>query len=128
MKIIIIVLAIAVGVSGIIIFAGKGGFSSQEKTQNSISIDNGTQVINMTARGGYSPRKTIAQANMPTVIRVNTEGTFDCSSALRIPKLGYAEQLPSSGVTDIVVPPQKSGSVVRGLCAMGMYSFEIQFN
>lgn len=94
---------------------------------NNISIVDGKQIIEIDAKGGYFPRQTIAKANMPTTLRVNTKGTFDCSSALSIPAIGYRGNLPSNGKTDIEIPAQKSGESIRGICAMGMYNFSINF-
>lgn len=93
-----------------------------------ITFVDGTQVIDITAKGGYSPRVTEAQANVPTILRVNTKGTFDCSSALVIPGLGFRKNLPPSDITDIKLPPQEGGTSLQGLCAMGMYSFTVNFN
>src|SRR3989344_1720206 len=109
-----------------------GGRSTQtpgpEETASNISVVDGTQVIMLDAKGGYSPKVTMAHANMQTVIRIRTNGTFDCSSALTIPSIGYRTNLPPSGETDIAVAPQKVGTTLDGLCAMGMYSFQIRFN
>lgn len=99
---------------------------SANPTEN-VKIENDKQIIEITAWGGYSPRQTIAKADMPTVIRVKTNNTFDCSSALIIPNLKIQKYLPSSGITDIEVPTQKSNSSLRAFCAMGMYNFEIKF-
>ena len=88
----------------------------------------GKQIIMISAKGGYSPKVTTAKADMPTVIKMDTQGTFDCSSALTIPSIGYRNNLPPSGETAIDVSPQKAGTTVRGLCAMGMYNFSINFN
>lgn len=87
----------------------------------------GSQSIPIRAKGGYSPRTTTAKANLSTIIRVSTQGTFDCSSAITIPALGYRSNLPPSGVTEIPVPPQAPGTSLRGLCAMGMYHFTVDF-
>lgn len=92
-----------------------------------VSIVDGVQIVEITAKGGYAPRQSLAQANLPTVLRVKTEGTFDCSSALVIPDLDYRTSLPPSGTTDIEVPAQAPGSVLQGLCSMGMYSFQVRF-
>lgn len=95
---------------------------------NNVSIVDGKQIITIRAKGGYSPRVTTAKAGIPTVIKMDTQGTFDCSSALTIPSLGYRKNLPPSGETAIDVPPQQSGRTIRGLCAMGMYNFAVNFN
>ncbi len=95
---------------------------------DNISVIDGKQVITITAKGGYSPRVSIAKADLPTVLRLETNGTFDCSSAVSIPALGYRTQLKQTGVEDVVVPPQKAGTTLQGLCAMGMYNFKVNFN
>ena len=107
--------------------SGTSDESSIGATDN-VSIVDGTQIVTISARGGYSPKVTSAQADIPTVIKVATTSTFDCSAALVIPSLNYRKNLPPSGETLIEVPPQKAGVVVQGLCAMGMYNFRIRFD
>ena len=123
------ILVAAVLIGGAIMFSGGGKDSNTNApSANNVSIVDGKQIITISAKGGYSPKVTSAKAGMPTVIKVDTNGTFDCSSALTIPSLGYRSNLPPSGETAIDVPPQEVGSTVRGLCAMGMYNFAINFN
>ncbi len=122
-----IIIAIIIIGASIFIAGGNNNNSASEKINN-VSIVDGKQFITISAKGGYSPRNTIAKAGVPTVIKVSTNGTFDCSSALRIPNLNYSNNLPSSGETLIDVPPQKIGTTIRGLCAMGMYNFSVNFN
>ena len=95
---------------------------------NNVKTEDGKQIIEINAWGGYSPRETVAKADIPTIIRVTTNKTFDCSSSLIIPALRVQKSLPQSGTTDIEIPTQKSGSSLRALCAMGMYNFEVRFN
>lgn len=94
-------------------------------TQN-VSAMGDKQVVDITARGGYSPRKTTAKAGIPTVLRVSTDGSYDCSVAIRIPKLNIAKNLEPTATTEIDLGTPNRG-VMRGLCGMGMYSFEINF-
>ncbi len=95
---------------------------------SNVSMVDGQQIITIDAKGGYSPKVTTAKAGIPTVIKMNTEGTFDCSSALTIPSLGYRSNLPPAGETLIDVPPQEAGSTLQGLCSMGMYNFTVNFD
>lgn len=85
------------------------------------------QMVELKAKGGYFPQSQTAKANMPTTLRVKTDSTFDCSSALNIPSLGVRKNLPPSGSTDIAIPPQASGAKLKGTCSMGMYHFEVGF-
>ncbi len=93
---------------------------------NNVSLVDGKQVVEITARGGYQPRKSVAKAGLPTIIRFNTNGTFDCSSSVRIPSLNISKILPSSGITDIEIGTSAVGTLA-GTCGMGMYPFEIEF-
>ena len=129
MKISLIVFSILSGViliGGTIIYSNRSNDSRMEP--NNVTVSNGQQIIAINAKGGYFPRTSRAQAGLPTVIKVVTRSTFDCSSALSIPMLNYRANLPASGETLITVPPQAAGSTLRGVCAMGMYSFSINFN
>lgn len=121
--IISIIISIAL-IGGAIMFASGDGPPSTEN----VSIENGTQIIEVTAKGKYSPRLTAAKAGMPTILRVKTMGTYDCTAALKVPNIGYEKMLPPTGTTDIELPAQNAGAVVQGICAMGMYNFKVGFN
>ena len=102
--------------------------NGNQQVAGNVSMVDGKQIITINAKGGYSPRATTAKAGVPTVIKMNTQGTFDCSSALNIPSLGINKNLPSSGETLIDVPLQSAGATIQGICSMGMYNFSIHFN
>jgi plastocyanin domain-containing protein len=91
-----------------------------------VSIVDGKQIIEINAKGGFSPIKSTARANIPTILRVSTNGTFDCSSAVRIPSMGISQNLPPSGIIEIDLGSPKV-SVLDGTCGMGMYPFQIEF-
>ena len=123
----IIVAGVLIG--GAVLLIGRRSSSpSSEAQANNVSVVDGKQVIAIGVKGGYSPRVSTAKANMPTTLRLETNGTFDCSSGLTISDLGYRANLPSSGVTEVEVSPQKAGTTMRGVCAMGMYNFAVNFN
>ena len=94
---------------------------------NNVYMEDGKQVIEISAKGGYSPRATTAKAGIPTIIRMKTQGTFDCSAALTIPKIGFQKFLPSAGKTDIEISAEQAKDTVQGICGMGMYNFGIAF-
>lgn len=131
MKLTIISIIISAGIVFAAIFfansRNSSGLPDSEPVAVSQVID-GKQVIEIKAKGGYTPREILAKAEIPTIIKVSTKGTFDCSSALVIPSLNYRTNLAPSGITEIEVPPQKTGAVINGTCAMGMYGFSIKFN
>lgn len=127
-KLIAIALVILVGTAMLLGGSKNSNSNSSQQGGSNVSIVDGKQIITINARGGYSPRVTTAKADVPTAIKMSTKGTFDCSSAISIPSIGYRNNLPPSGETFIDIPPQKAGTTMQGLCAMGMYSFVINFN
>ena len=92
---------------------------------SNVATVNGTQIITINAKGGYRPEDSTAKAGVPTILRFQTNGTFDCSSVIRIPSLGISKTLPSSGATDIAVGPLQPG-MLQGTCGMGMYRFNVE--
>lgn len=98
---------------------------SQAQAEN-VSIVDGKQIIEIKAKAGYTPRKSIAKAGMPTILRFDTNGTFDCSASVRIPSMGISKVLPQSGSTDIDLG-NPAVATLQGTCGMGMYPFEIEF-
>lgn len=91
------------------------------------SIVDGKQFIDISAKGGYAPRRIVAKAGILTTLRVTTNGTFDCSASLVIPKLSYQKFLQPSGTEDITIAPEQAQGILQGLCAMGMYNFQVIF-
>lgn len=104
-----------------------GSLAQEGNGGTNVAMEDGTQIVTITARGGYAPRSTTAAAGVPTILRMVTKGSLDCSSALTVPSIGYSAYLPRSGNTDIPLPPQEPGASIRGICAMGMYSFTVSF-
>ncbi len=132
MSVMISILVAGFVIAGAIYFtnsSSKTGGEIEEKIVediNNVTVVDGKQIIEIKAKGGYRPVHSIAKAGIPTIIRMNTNGTFDCTSVLRIPSLDISQNLPISGNTDIDLGIQKV-SVLQGTCGMGMYPFDITF-
>ncbi len=111
----------------IVFFGGKKDAtgSSVNNVQNT-EIRDGVQYVTIYAKGGYSPKVSIAQANIPTKLIVKTNGTYDCSSALVIRSIGYQKMLSQTGEEVIDLGTPQVGKI-QGLCSMGMYSFVVNF-
>ncbi len=135
-KNLIIIIAIVIA-AGIIFFAinyssgnSTSSFNQKENTIeeniNNVSVVDGKQIITLKAKGGFSPTHTIAKAGIPTILRVSTSGTFDCSSIVRIPDMNISQNLPMTGSTDIDIGIKEKGTL-DGTCGMGMYPFDIKF-
>lgn len=104
----------------------QGTGTSPTPAVNNVSIVDGKQIIVIKAKGGYQPRHSVAKAGVPTILRFDTEGTFDCSSSVRVPSMNISKLLPQTGTTDIDIGTQKV-SLLQGTCGMGMYPFEVDF-
>ncbi len=86
------------------------------------------QIIEVTASGGYSPRKIEAKADVPTILVMKSEGAYGCERAFNIPDLKISEILPENGQTQFDLGTHAKGTKLLGVCSMGMYSFQIFFN
>jgi hypothetical protein len=104
-----------------------GADAYAEENSPNVAVVEGTQFIEILAKGNYSPRVTVAKAGIPTVIHLRTDHTRDCTIAVTIPALKYRMMLPTTGVTPVNVPAQGTGSTLQGVCTMGMYGFTIRF-
>ena len=126
----IIILGLVIGI-GILFIGGPETPSVDtvvgESGQN-VEMRDGVQYITISAKGGYSPRTTSAQAGVPTKLVVKTDGTYDCSSSLVIRSLGYQKILPQTGEEIIDIGTPVAGKPLQGLCSMGMYNFKVEFN
>ncbi|OGC58074.1 hypothetical protein A3A70_02845 [candidate division WWE3 bacterium RIFCSPLOWO2_01_FULL_42_11] len=105
-------------------------YFSGNSTEPEVGVAQATgdgQILELTANRGYSPAILNAKEGVATTLKVKTDGTFDCSSTLVIPKMKYSKTLPSTGVTNVSIPVEKTYGTLTGLCAMGMYKFDINF-
>lgn len=123
---IISIIAAVVLIGGAFMLTRSSSDNTPPVVANNVSIIDGKQIIEISAKGGYQPRKSMAKAGIPTIIRFDTKGNFDCSSAVRIPSMDISKNLPQTGSTDIDIGvPQVA--TLQGTCGMGMYPFEVEF-
>lgn len=121
--IITIGLIIALGV----IFIGSSKSNTVAVDGQNVEMRDGVQYVTIEARGGYFPQQSVAKAGVPTKLIVKTDGTYDCSASLVIQSLNYQKILPQTGETEIDLGVPKAGEPLQGVCGMGMYSFEVEF-
>ncbi len=127
MKTTVISIIVAVVLIGGAFFLTRGGNATGKVSDaNNVSIVDGKQIVEISAKGGYYPRVSVAKAGIPTIIRFDTNGTFDCSSSVRIPSMNISKSLPQTGTTDIDIGSQEVATL-QGTCGMGMYPFEVEF-
>lgn len=119
------------GIVGLLIlsqvFGGGGGSTSGSVDAGAVSMRNDVQVITIAAKGGYSPQYIEAKSGVATELQVVTNGTYDCSSSIVIPSLGYRKNLKPTGTETISISALQAQGKIDGTCGMGMYSFEISF-
>lgn len=125
--IIVFSIVMSVGLIGFALNLNRNELASIPSMNQAVREENGVQYIRVQARGGYSPRMITAKADIPTVLEIETKGTYDCSAAFTIPQLGYQEFLPATGVTKIEISKELAMNSITGLCSMGMYSFTLNF-
>ncbi|KKR43045.1 MAG: hypothetical protein UT78_C0009G0020 [Candidatus Nomurabacteria bacterium GW2011_GWF2_40_12] len=119
---IILTLGLVVAI-GIVFWGGK----ENSKSVQNVEIKDGIQYITIDAKGGYSPRLSTAKAGIPTKLIVKTDGTYDCSSSLVVRAAGFQKLLPQTGETEIDLGIPEAGVPIEGVCGMGMYSFNVNF-
>jgi uncharacterized protein len=121
---------IAVVGAVLIIWLAVAYSGSKSPTQvadgSNVYLENGKQIVEIQARGGYFPGESVASSSIPTILRVKTTGTFDCSSFLVVPSMNLSRTLPQTGITDIDLGVPSIGKL-SGTCSMGMYRFAISF-
>ncbi len=119
------ILIVIVLIGGALVYRGNNNDISKESINN-VFMENGKQIIEIKAKGGYSPRHSVAKAGVPTVLRFDSKGAFDCSASLYLPSLKISKILDRKEKDDIDIGVSEAG-IFNGTCGMGMYSFDIDF-
>lgn len=123
----IVIIGLAIGIAFVVVSPRTVGTVATQEGQN-VEMRDGVQYITITAKGGYAPKISTAQAGVPTKLVIKTNGTYDCSSSLVIRSLGYQKVLPQTGDEIIDVGTLKAGTPLQGTCSMGMYNFVVNFS
>ncbi len=132
---VVITLLLVAGLGTILLGQPKGdkknahssGLNASEfELTNNVEMREGAQYVTINVRGGYSPRISVAKADIPTKLILKTNGTYDCSASLVIRSIGYQKVLPPIGeeVIDLGIPKPHT---LQGACSMGMYNFSVNF-
>jgi plastocyanin domain-containing protein len=125
------IVLVGAAAAGVILIASRGSSAPAQPggpalAGSNVTMENGVQVVEIRARGGYLPGRSVAKAGIPTIIRFKTSGTFDCSLAMRIPSKNISMFLPQTGSTDVDIGTSSAGTL-QGMCSMGMYRFAVEF-
>lgn len=121
-KLIIGIIGMFVLIGGIILF----GTTPEQVTAPQVAgVNSNIPVVSILVKAGYTPSKVTAPADKQFILRLTTKNTYDCSAALTIPALQFDQFLKPNGETDILVEPQKAGTIIEGGCSMAMYGFQL---
>ena len=111
--------------------SSENGTDTAAETETTSETTNpaAQQIVEVIARsGGYWPKKIEANAGVPTMLVMKSEGAYGCERAFNIPDLNISEILPENGQTEFDLGTQAKGTKLLGVCSMGMYYFQIFFN
>ncbi len=123
---ILIIIAISISLFIILVVALKSKPEKIQEVSSNVTIDSGKQIIHIISKpGGYSPRVVYAKAGVPTVLEIESQNSYGCERAFRVPSLKISQELPTDGKTtfDFGIPSKD----ITGTCSMGMYTFKINF-
>lgn len=87
----------------------------------------GNDVFIQVENEGYSPYRSVAKADQPVRIHLETNEVYSCTRSFVIPSLNIQKLLYANGVETIDIEPQKAGTELQYTCSMGMYSGVIVF-
>lgn len=124
-NVIISVIVTLILIGGVFYVASDNEKSPQPQN---VEIRDGIQYVAVIAQGGYSPRVSQIQPNLPTKLIVRTNNTYDCSIALIVRSANFQKMLQPTGEQVIDLGTPKSGERIQGVCSMGMYGFQIRTN
>ncbi len=129
--IIVIAVCAIIIASLIYLFTGKtAGKDIQEQNQSAqiqnVEVRDGVQYVTVNAKGGYFPKESTIQPDIPTKLIIKTDNTYDCSASLVIRSANFQKMLKPTGEETIDLGTLKSGEDISGVCGMGMYSFRVK--
>lgn len=93
-------------------------FGSREKVSAAVT-ESGTQEINVTVKGGYSPDLIVVRKGMPVRLNFYRDETASCSEQVIFGDFGIARDLPPFKTTPIEFTPDKEGEFTF-TCGMNM--------
>lgn len=95
---------------------------------NNVVLVDGQQIIQINVSDtAYLPTQTIAAANLPSMLQLNSKNNYGCTRTLMVSELNHRVMLPITGVSQIDLGTHQTGDELNGVCGMGMYRFSIKF-
>ena len=111
---IVATVAVAVALTALI-----GWYFFGPKKSRRAQISNGTQLLKVTVKGGYSPDVIEVAQDMPVRIEFDRQESGDCSSRVVFPDFKINQPLPAYATTAVEFTPRKVGTYGFA-CGMNM--------
>ena len=93
-------------------------FGERQKVSATVT-SGGTQEINVTVKGGYSPDVIVVKQGVPVRLNFYRDETSSCSEQVVFGDFGIARDLPAYKTTPVEFTPEKSGEFTFA-CGMNM--------
>jgi plastocyanin domain-containing protein len=93
-------------------------FGEREKVSATVS-ERGTQEINVTVKGGYSPDVIVVKKGAPVRLNFYRDETSSCSEQVVFGDFGIARELPAFKTTPVEFTPDETGEFTFA-CGMNM--------
>jgi len=111
-------IAVIVGGAAAIAFVLWYFFGERKRTTAQVG-QSGTQEINVTVKGGYSPDVIVVREGLPVRLNFYRDETSSCSEQVIFGEFRIARNLPAYKTTPIEFTPDKTGEFVF-TCGMNM--------
>lgn len=111
------ILVIIGGVAAIVLVLWY--FFGERESVAATVTESGTQEINVTVKGGYSPDVIVVKKGAPVRLNFYRDETSSCSEQIVFGDFGIAKDLPAFKTTPIEFTPEKSGEFTFA-CGMNM--------
>ncbi|NTV18762.1 MAG: hypothetical protein HGA83_04970 [Bacteroidales bacterium] len=103
------------------------GKSDEPQLQIGTSKDDNTYYVTI-LENGYAPKILHLVPNREIKLVWVTNNVKSCSLSVVVPELNYENTFPSTGQVLLIIPPQKTGTVIEYSCSMGMYHGKLVFD
>ena len=99
-------LVIAAGMAAI---GGLGWCFFEPREAAQARVEGGVQSVDITVKGGYSPKLIRVQAGTPVRLRFDRQENSDCTAKVVFPDFGVSKSLAAFGTTTVELPPAEPG-------------------
>ncbi|QUR66319.1 heavy metal translocating P-type ATPase [Mycobacterium spongiae] len=107
--------------AAVLAIAGLTWYFFAPRRAHAAAIDHGVQRVQVTVRGGYSPRVVEVRQGIPVEIEFDRQESGDCSSRVIFPEHQLSAALPAHQRTTVRFTPHEAGSF-GFTCSMNMIS------